>query len=411
MFVLRSDDNQPSLTQANLAAFTSSDTRQPPLHKPTNELPGQNDPAQRVPSNREHTLLHQGDINVAWGSPPPSRSATTTGCEFSKSNHPSETVTGQTRESQLGYPSKTSSGFSSKSTTSKCVSGKLIDLSPSDMDNTDYLLPVGMSPFVQNIGKPSPLVKPSSSLSSSSPASGPTVKELLTPLADQMQKIQSLSSEKPLSDDRTKMAAARCLNFGDDNPNDEPLELPNMVDSFCSNLEPEEEDTLTEQWHESHMEASGEQSRYSVTDYFKKYNRGQEAVGEEHDDEEEDPSIESISGGESLSMDDSDGNLSDMGDVATAVEVDNASSKNHDDEDDQVVEEQTTDTYLKQQGIYRGTELDTSISTIEEVATVTSMGSVNSVDDRAFRQGLANLDANIAKMQQALRESMPLPAK
>ena len=62
--------------------------------------------------------------------------------------------------------------------------------------------------------------------------------------------------------------------------------------------------------------------------------------------------------------------------------------------------------------LYRGTDLDTSLSTIDDRtmscdrdSAVTS-GSVSSVDDRIFRQGLANLDANIERVQKSLQKAM-----
>ena len=58
------------------------------------------------------------------------------------------------------------------------------------------------------------------------------------------------------------------------------------------------------------------------------------------------------------------------------------------------------------------TELDTSLSTIPDfgsigtVTTTSSFQSVSSVEDQAFQDGLANLDANIARIQKQLRQSI-----
>ena len=62
--------------------------------------------------------------------------------------------------------------------------------------------------------------------------------------------------------------------------------------------------------------------------------------------------------------------------------------------------------------LYRDTDLDTSLSSINDTTDAGSTGtgatttSISSVDDRVFRQGLANLDANIARVQQSLRQKM-----
>ena len=62
-----------------------------------------------------------------------------------------------------------------------------------------------------------------------------------------------------------------------------------------------------------------------------------------------------------------------------------------------------------QKHLYKGTDLDTSLSSINEgdsIGTATTTTSISSVDDRVFRQGLANLDANIARVQQSLRQKL-----
>ncbi len=59
-----------------------------------------------------------------------------------------------------------------------------------------------------------------------------------------------------------------------------------------------------------------------------------------------------------------------------------------------------------QEELYRGTELDTSLSSIRETDSVvssTTISTLSSFDDQAFQEGLANLDANIARVQQALK--------
>ncbi len=64
--------------------------------------------------------------------------------------------------------------------------------------------------------------------------------------------------------------------------------------------------------------------------------------------------------------------------------------------------------------MYAGTELDISLSTIKEGAdtesvissAVTTASSITSVDDRAFKDGLASLDANIARIQAQLKQTL-----
>ena len=366
-----------------------------------------------------------------------------------------KTIWTSPRASSRRQSERFSMGTSQGQTTTDTCRASSIQLSNfTDMDNTEYLLPAGMSPFVQPKSQlPRRVVHKGEALKGSSTStettpSGPTVKELLTPLADRMNKIQALSSEKQglQTVQKQKMHAARSLNFNnDDNPNDDPIEIPNVVDlSFGSHLDDQGEDadkddTYTEgrvcQREKQQMEdssahvKSAEQSRYSVTDYFKKYSGGASGrLGNvQLRDELEYQSIESISGGESLQSSGED--LEKARQVQEHDEriffkrsnVERHGSNGGDSSDehfgenvddvhiDDVESEGIKETYEEQEGLYKGTELDTSLSTIEDHGTVTSMtsiGSVNSVDDRAFRQGLADLDANIAKMQQALRDSI-----
>ena len=64
-----------------------------------------------------------------------------------------------------------------------------------------------------------------------------------------------------------------------------------------------------------------------------------------------------------------------------------------------------------QRQLYKGTELDTSLSTIKEsddvmsvISSAVTLSSVTSIDDAEFRHGLANLDANIARIQASLKQ-------
>ena len=75
-------------------------------------------------------------------------------------------------------------------------------------------------------------------------------------------------------------------------------------------------------------------------------------------------------------------------------------------------EEERTKVMTPQRQLYQGTELDTTLSTIRESddvisvisSAVTSSVSVTSIDDVEFREGLANLDANIARLQASLKQ-------
>ena len=75
-------------------------------------------------------------------------------------------------------------------------------------------------------------------------------------------------------------------------------------------------------------------------------------------------------------------------------------------------EEERTKVITPQRQLYQGTELDTTLSTIRETddvisvisSAVTSSVSVTSIDDVEFREGLANLDANIARLQASLKQ-------
>lgn len=67
----------------------------------------------------------------------------------------------------------------------------------------------------------------------------------------------------------------------------------------------------------------------------------------------------------------------------------------------------------EQEDLYKGTALDSSLSTIRETESVKSLGAkmsvsstVSALDEDAFREGLANLDANIARIQQSLKQDV-----
>ena len=74
-------------------------------------------------------------------------------------------------------------------------------------------------------------------------------------------------------------------------------------------------------------------------------------------------------------------------------------------------EEEKTKVMTPQRQLYQGTELDTSLSTIREsddvlsvISSAVTSVSVTSIDDMEFREGLANLDANIARIHASLKQ-------
>lgn len=169
---------------------------------------------------------------------------------------------------------------------------------------------------------------------------GLTVKELLTPLANRMQhQFNRMHTVKP--DDIAGYSSIES----------DPAES---------------ESTLVEE--EEAVEKEESVSRYSITDYFTKYSA-----------KEKPASMERLSERES-SSDSSPSPL--KGSLRPSV----------------------------QSSLYKGTDLDTSLSTIpgaedgrSVVSSEVSTDTVSTVDDHAFKRGLAALDANISRMQQQLR--------
>jgi hypothetical protein len=172
---------------------------------------------------------------------------------------------------------------------------------------------------------------------------GLTVKELLTPLANRMQHQFN----------RLSTAAVQ----------------PEDIAGYSSiETDPaESESTLTEE-HEEPKEVS----RYSLTDYFNKYPKERPA------------SMERLCERES-----SDDTSSPISPLKNSLRPSLQSS------------------------LYKGTDLDTSISTIpgaedgqSVISSEVSTDTISSIDDHAFKRGLAALDANIARMQQQLKLSL-----
>ena len=237
-------------------------------------------------------------------------------------------------------------------------------------------------------------------------STGPTVKELLTPLADRIRSMTSAGGDEA-SDD--VMHARRALNFSSEagapprvtsQPRQDAGE--NSDDSFSLAIKrdldklhyDESSSTLVSdidskssydlrsldgdtkgQGRASSNERSrkpattAEESRYSVTDYFKKYPDAMTSLVQQQQ-----VPAQKQRWNDAVFTSPHEGVVSD-GNMSS-----NASPQ---------VES------------YRGTDLDTSLSTIDSSGTTT--GSISSVDDRMFRQGLANLDANIERVQKSLR--------
>ena len=248
-------------------------------------------------------------------------------------------------------------------------------------------------------------------------STGPTVKELLTPLADRMQRMTSAGEA---SDEA--MRARRAINF-DDGPLPERVtsqsalhekrrqEADNSDDSFSMAIKRDldklhyddssstlvsdidskssydvrslEGDTKLHRAHSSTTRANGagtilqEESRYSVTDYFSKYPDAMTSLSQSQ--------APASNGGVKDGRSWRDDRV--FGSPNEGEGAGNASSH-----------------ASPQVELYRGTDLDTSLSTIDSSGTTT--GSISSVDDRMFRQGLANLDANIERVQKTLRSGL-----
>ena len=143
-----------------------------------------------------------------------------------------------------------------------------------------------------------------------------------------------------------------------------------------------------------------EQSRYSVTDYFEKYPSSKSAAKTAWTADKQsklgmEPHYKETSGPEETKNDLARNTIS----VSSATP--------------DVSQEERFKTMTPQHQLYQGTELDTSLSTIREsddvvsvISSAVTSVSVTSIDDRDFREGLANLDANIARIQASLKEVM-----
>ena len=143
-------------------------------------------------------------------------------------------------------------------------------------------------------------------------------------------------------------------------------------------------------------EISVEQSRYSVTDYFNRYHPSQQGAAAES--RSRPPYGQNLDGKEMYEPEYQDER---GGKKAKASKnIDDRSLRNDD----------SRSSNIKQLTLFKGTNYDTTISAIHDDDNVSSvsMNSVstaNTADDRRFRNGIATLDANIAKLQKALQKT------
>lgn len=142
-------------------------------------------------------------------------------------------------------------------------------------------------------------------------------------------------------------------------------------------------------------EISVERSRYSVTDYFNKYHPSQKAVAVE-------PRLRPPYGRnlDSMEMYEPELPTGRQGKKSETLKIDDRALRSED----------AQSRNIKQLTLFKGSNFDTTISAIHDDDNVSSvsMNSVstaNTADDRKFRNGIAMLDANIAKLQKALQKT------
>ena len=161
--------------------------------------------------------------------------------------------------------------------------------------------------------------------------------------------------------------------------------------------------------------SSNEQSRYSVTDYFEKYPPAKACADQmPNTDPSSNKENKPVSGTSHFVKpvhQTSDQFLSEIGKQPRTSETLPNQAATTPSGGYQVAKNGQILTPQRQ--LYIGTELDTSLSTIREsddvmsvISSAVTTSSVTSIDDSEFRHGLANLDANIARMQASLKQVM-----
>ena len=295
------------------------------------------------------------------------------------------------------------------------------------MDSTQYLFPAGTSTSMPK--RPSG-VSPLSNYPGSSrvgtlqanDTAGLTVKDILGGLAEKLrqQNIRDPANQVQVAHDETSSGHQNQSHHVQPAP---PTDMAFLGEDLLidENLSEEGDSTLDEaenfpseklanQSRYSCVTNDANQSRYSVTDYFKKYSSSNNVAGmsggvskkqkwlPEPDTREtflppEQPkwNTEFTTRAKAPSSD----KLSEIQSWAAGVE-------------DITVVNSSAASSSHQGELYRGTELDTSLSTIQDSATIvssTNASTISSFDDHAFEQGLANLDENIARIQASLKAS------
>ncbi len=265
-----------------------------------------------------------------------------------------------------------------------------------ELDSTDYLVPPGTSPLYPKQDDPD------ARESKGAKAAGATVKELLTPLADRMQ-----DQYRRLSQMGTKNAAGTSQNphliqrikeqtASSADPENHPQTLPELTgdpeldstlvddDASCQSLHLPAAEVSRGKNPDQDLGNLGDNtsldSRYSMTDYFRKYS----ATDPELEKEDIQP----------RDLADYDANDPDV-----LLFVPDTESNNTE------LSEQPSKT--GEEGAYKDTPLDMSMNSIADtMSTVSGITGCLSASETAFQQGLEDLDMNIARIQKELRQKI-----
>ena len=251
-----------------------------------------------------------------------------------------------------------------------------------DLDTTQYLSPPGkVTGQGQGKVRSNKVQVPS----------GPTVKELLAPFADRIMRSPGKNLGGPF-----KQLSPASSNVTTDTLTSESTEPGGEGDLEGDSTLVEDTEVKGEGQEEAVEPSVDDESRYSVTDYFKKY-----------------PILGSTTQPKSTAAVEPSEHRKPQGSrndaVGNILLTQESPAKTDKAEDSSQARDQSTGSV--QGRLYQGTELDTSLSTIQEAettsilsgSTVTSVSSLASVDEFVFRDGLAKLDENIARIQESLK--------
>ena len=292
------------------------------------------------------------------------------------------------------------------------------------LNDTDYIAAPGTSPMKKLFTHRTKL--PAGFNHQSHICNGaPTVKELLTPLKDRLQtqyKRLSAGSHGKSHEARSEMPSVPVV------PEEEclgDLEVAPLDGTLCDDAsDSDENQTLEVNVAQDEGDATGtkassdEVSRYSITDYFKKYQHedSDTLVKKASDNLEMNtlpkPGISSDVKVESVNSIDDDGIDADYRETGQGQpsDLDSHSSQLVTPDSGKPKTHSSNGQNSFQDGVYKGTALETSISTISDIESVASsamtLSSVGTIDDSNFQQGLADLDANIARIQAQLQASL-----